>query len=512
MISIHTHAKAVPLVADPILLLRELQQQHPSKPFVLLESADMSTHQSTKSILMIQSALQISSRNSEVTVKSITPFGQAFLKQLQENLKSHVVDQSENTARFRFDKLSSDLSLKDRLKAPSSLDVLRRVMHVAKVDPLFQDRFLLMGLFAYDFIDQIEDLPAAKQDELGFPDFIFFVPEVLLVTHHASQQTELIQHGLDGDGEIPPPPFIKGDFFASPFEKGGQGDFPVNHSPDISDTEFKQLVETVKKRIVLGDVFQIVPSRTFKAPCTNPLLAYEILRSLNPSPYMYFVYDADFEILGASPETFIKVDSYRQVTIKPIAGTRRRGFDGQGQIDPELDIRLEAELKLNTKEVAEHMMLVDLARNDIARICKTKSRTVPRLMQVDRYSHVMHLVSEVSGELKDDLDALHAYQASMNMGTLVGAPKIKAAQILREVENTKRGPYGGAIGYLDARGVMDTAILIRTAIVKNQTAYVRAGAGVVFDSCPDDETLETHNKAEAVLKAITLSNIDGAKS
>ncbi len=268
------------------------------------------------------------------------------------------------------------------------------------------------------------------------------------------------------------------------------------------------MIVEVKKRIIAGDVFQIVPSRTFKLACPSPFAAYQQLRLLNPSPYMYYVSDDAFTLFGASPETFIKVKMpERTVEVRPIAGTRPRGFGADGQIDVELDVRLEAELKLDEKELAEHFMLVDLARNDVARVSKPKTRQVSQLLYVDRYSHVMHLVSCVQGELKHELDALHAYQASANMGTLVGAPKVKAAQILREVEKTKRGFYGGAVGYLDKRGNMDTAIVIRSALVQKGVAHVRSGAGIVHDSNPDSEVLESHNKAKAVLKAIMLAHV-----
>jgi anthranilate synthase component 1 len=238
-------------------------------------------------------------------------------------------------------------------------------------------------------------------------------------------------------------------------------------------------------------------------PCTDTLGVYERLKAINPSPYMYYLVDEDFELFGASPETFIKLDAMSHIVdVKPIAGTRRRGRKADGEIDIELDSRLEAELRLDTKELAEHMMLVDLARNDIARVAKLGTRHLHRLLSVERYSHVMHLVSQVRAELAAGLDGLHAYQASMNMGTLVGAPKVKAAELLRKHEKSKRGPYGGAIGYMDAAGNFDTAIVIRSAYVKNGIAQVRAGAGVVYDSVAKAEAEETRNKASAVLSAI----------
>jgi anthranilate synthase component 1 len=216
---------------------------------------------------------------------------------------------------------------------------------------------------------------------------------------------------------------------------------------------------------------------------------------------MFYVCRPEDTLFGASPETAVKVVG-RRVEIRPLAGTRPRGLDADGAVDPDLDSRFEAELRMDEKELAEHMMLVDLARNDVARVSQSGTRRVDRLLAVDRYSHVMHLVSYVSGCLRDDLDALHAYAASMNMGTLVGAPKIRAAELLRELEATRRGPYGGAVGYLSCDGEMDTAIVIRSALARGGTAFVRAGAGVVYDSDPRAEAMETRRKARAVLKAL----------
>ena len=272
---------------------------------------------------------------------------------------------------------------------------------------------------------------------------------------------------------------------------------------DLSDEQFAALVVQLKRHIVAGDVFQIVASRTFTAPCPDPLAAYARLREANPSPYLFYVVGGDSVVFGASPETAVKVHGApRRVTIRPIAGTAPRGRTSTGAIDGDLDARREAALRLDEKETAEHMMLVDLARNDVARVSRPGTRQVTRLLTVDRYAHVMHLVSEVEGVLADGQDALHAYAAAMNMGTLVGAPKIRAAQILREVETTRRGAYGGAVGYLNHDGAMDTAIVIRAAVVRAGIARVRAGAGIVFDSDPASEARETRSKAEAVLRAI----------
>jgi anthranilate synthase component 1 len=272
---------------------------------------------------------------------------------------------------------------------------------------------------------------------------------------------------------------------------------------DLEDDEFADLVRSLKRHVVSGDVFQIVPSRTFSSACPDPLAAYARLRAANPSPYQFLIQAPEFTLFGTSPETAVKVEGTpKRVVIRPIAGTAPRGRAADGTLDVELDARLQAALLTDAKELAEHLMLVDLARNDVARVSRPGTRTVSRLLTVERYQHVMHIVSEVTGELADGLDALHAYAASLNMGTLVGAPKIRAAELLRQHEMTKRGPYGGAVGYLEHDGTLDTAIVIRSALVRDGIARVRAGAGVVLDSDPQSEARETLQKAAAVLRAL----------
>src|SRR5699024_1416257 len=235
--------------------------------------------------------------------------------------------------------------------------------------------------------------------------------------------------------------------------------------------------------------------------------AYRTLKQTNPSPYLFYVNDQDFTLFGASPESSIKFDhASRQVEMYPIAGTRKRGVHADGSINLDLDGRIALALRQDDKETAEHLMLVDLARNDIARISEPGSRYVKDLLSVDRYSHVMHLVSRVVGTLRHDLDALHGYQACMNMGTLTGAPKIRAMQLIAEAEQTKRGAYAGAVGHLMANGDLDSCIVIRSAYVEQGIATVQAGAGVVMDSDPQYEADESRHKARAVLRAIATAH------
>ncbi len=278
-------------------------------------------------------------------------------------------------------------------------------------------------------------------------------------------------------------------------------------STSQSDDAYCEVVASLQQAIRIGEIFQVVPSRRFSLPCPSPLAAYETLKNSNPSPYMFFMQDREFALFGASPESSLKYDAQsRQIEIYPIAGTRPRGRHADGSLDRDLDSRIELEMRTDHKELAEHLMLVDLARNDLARICKPGSRYVADLTKVDRYSFVMHLVSRVVGTLRDDLDVLHAYRACMNMGTLSGAPKVRAMQLIAEKEGTRRGSYGGAVGYFTATGDLDTCIVIRSAWVEEGVATVQAGAGVVLDSVPQAEADESRNKARAVLRAIATAH------
>jgi anthranilate synthase component 1 len=272
---------------------------------------------------------------------------------------------------------------------------------------------------------------------------------------------------------------------------------------DLPDPDFRALVTRLQRHVRAGDVFQVVPSRTFSLPCDDPMASYARLRASNPSPYQFFVRAPGFVLFGASPETAVKVESAtRRVIVRPIAGTAPRGCTLHGDVDADHDARLQAALMTNPKELAEHMMLVDLARNDVARVSRPGTRVVTRLLEVERYRHVMHLVSEVTGELGNGLDALHAWTGCLNAGTVVGAPKMRAAELLRRHEASRRGPYGGAVGYLTGDGSLDTALVIRSAFVTGGVAQVRAGAGVVLDSDPGREADETRRKAASVLRAI----------
>ena len=266
----------------------------------------------------------------------------------------------------------------------------------------------------------------------------------------------------------------------------------------FGEQDFKAAVNKVKQYVMAGDVMQVVPSQRLSAPFNaEPINLYRALRRLNPSPYMYFLDLDDFHIVGSSPEVLARLED-GEVTVRPIAGTRKRGAT------VEEDQAMEDEMLADPKEIAEHLMLIDLGRNDVGRISKTGTVVVTEKMVVERYSHVMHITSNVVGQVTDDMGALEVLKATLPAGTLSGAPKIRAMEIIDEIEPVKRNIYGGAVGYIGWNGNMDTAIAIRTAVIKDNMLHVQAGAGVVADSIPDLEWKETNNKARALMRAAAM--------
>ncbi len=492
---------------DPVALYAAIANRPDT---LLLESRDFSTPVGEKSLLVARAALRIVCQGAAVTVTATSPNGRNLLPWLAHHLGGGAqLEASDDSLRVVYPPVPQG-SEEERLRAPSPADVLRACAmgpRVKETSPALTP--LLAGVFAYDFLGAYEKLPPWRVDPLGWPDYEFWLPDQMIWLHHHLDRATAVTLAYGGEdsgeayhdataalaklGEACRSPAAEPQFVA----RGA-----ATPRVDLDDAAFADLVRAVKRHIVAGDVYQIVPSRTFSLPCPHPLFAYQRLREINPSPYMFFVHGSAGTLFGASPETAVKVNGKRRVEIRPIAGTRPRARQGGGPIDTDADNRLEAELRLDGKELAEHMMLVDLARNDVARVSVPGSRAVERLLGVERYAHVMHLVTHVTGELRPDLDALHAYVATMNMGTLVGAPKLKAAALLRLYEAAKRGPYGGAVGYLSHDGQLDTCIVIRSAAVKDGVAHVRAGAGVVLDSDPDAEARETRNKAESLLQAV----------
>jgi anthranilate synthase component 1 len=400
-----------------------------------------------------------------------------------------------------------------RLQGTNQMDVLRAVaFSFSLASKPFRVTCGLLGALSYDFIDQFEKLPPSKEDLLGNPDYeLYFADNIFLCDHEHGQGYVVVNVMItDGDREDAIAE-AQGCFdyycnlarFDPPTGHKYTGSIPAA-STDTKQDEYENMVKTAKQHIIDGDIFQVVLSRTKTEPCPDePLDVYKRLRALNPSPYMFYLNTPNTILMGSSPELNLRVSGTetRDVEIRPIAGTKPRGRV-KGKIDPDTDFRYEAELKLDRKELAEHIMLVDLARNDIARVAEPGSRIVTELLIAEKYESVQHLVSNVKGALAPRLDALNAYLATMNMGTLTGAPKIEAMKIIRQLEKTKRGYYGGAVCYLTVDGQFDSCITIRSLQIRDHSAYIRVGAGIVHDSVPKTEFEETEHKAGSCLRAI----------
>ncbi len=495
---------------NPTALFHQLCGARPAT--LLLESADIDSKNDLKSLLLVDSALRITALGDTVTIEAMSANGASLLPLLDAALPAGVENTIKPTGReLRFPPVSALLDEDARLCSLSVFDAFRLLQGLVNVPEDEREAMFFGGLFAYDLVAGFEDLPALNHDR-RCPDYCFYLAESLLVIDHQKQQTRIQVSVFSENPEekarltqrvetlrqqLNEPPV------ALPVESVAHLRVACNQS----DEEYGAVVRQMQKAIRAGEIFQVVPSRRFTLPCPSPLAAYEVLKKSNPSPYMFFMQDADFALFGASPESSLKYDATsRQIEIYPIAGTRPRGRHADGTLDRDLDSRIELDMRTDHKELSEHLMLVDLARNDLARICTPGSRYVADLTKVDRYSFVMHLVSRVVGELRHDLDVLHAYRACMNMGTLSGAPKVRAMQLIADAEGSRRGSYGGAVGYFTAHGDLDTCIVIRSAWVEDGIATVQAGAGVVLDSVPQSEADETRNKARAVLRAIAKAH------
>jgi anthranilate synthase component 1 len=363
----------------------------------------------------------------------------------------------------------------------------------------------LVGYFSYDTIRYIEPKLAHHQaeDDVNAPDILLMVSTEVVVFDNLSGKLFLIVHTDDYDVGLQRLNELEAQLQQNlqcyhPLEQAteiNEADF----SSDFTEEGFKQAVKTAKEYIAAGDIMQVVLSQRMSTEFTAPPLdLYRALRSLNPSPYLFYMHMDDFHIVGSSPEILVRLED-NLVTVRPIAGTRKRGNTEAR------DKALEKELLNDPKELAEHLMLIDLGRNDVGRVSEIGSVTLTDKMFIERYSHVMHIVSNVTGQLLPDMSAMDVLRATFPAGTVSGAPKIRAMEIIDELEPSKRGIYAGAVGYLSWQGNMDTAIAIRTAVIKDDTLYIQAGAGVVYDSIPDLEWKETLNKGRAIFRAASLA-------
>lgn len=368
-----------------------------------------------------------------------------------------------------------------------------------------------VGYFGYDMVRYFEELPVRNKEEIEFPDCMFMFTDTLVIFDHVRQVMQIVVNVKVTDNAVKDyedavnkirtlKERLNSPINDSALNKNksklGKG---LDYQYNVTSEQFQEMVKAAKRYIGKGDIFQVVLSQRIMVQLeSEPLEIYRILRSLNPSPYMFYLHLDDLHFVGSSPELLVKVEN-NKAEVRPIAGTRPRGQDENHEK------QMEEELISDEKERAEHLMLVDLGRNDLGRISKYGTVKMDNFMQVEKYSHVMHLVSKVTGEILPDCSCFDVLRACFPAGTVSGAPKIRAMEIIDELEPTLRGPYAGAVGYINYDGDMDTCITIRTLIIKNNTGYIQAGAGIVADSDPLKEYHETLSKAKALLRAVEMA-------
>ncbi len=406
--------------------------------------------------------------------------------------------------------VENDSGMLESLETEDPLAFIESFQARFKVAPLRQDlRFVggLTGYFGYDTVRYIEPKLKHTQnpDTLGVPDIVLMLSDEIAVVDNLSGKLYLIVYADPRRDAAYAETQVRlralCQMLSVPLTVPAY--VPVKEKPvavsEFQESEFLAAVDKAKRYVFDGDIMQVQISQRLRLPfAAPPINLYRALRSINPSPYMFFLDLGDFHIVGASPEILVRLEQ-GTVTLRPIAGTRRRG------VTPEEDRALEEELLADPKERAEHLMLIDLGRNDVGRIAQTGSVKMTESMIVERYSHVMHIVSNVEGKIKPDMSAMSLLRATFPAGTVTGAAKVRAMEIIDELETSKRGIYAGAVGYLGFNGNMDMAIAIRTAVIKDATLYVQAAAGIVADSIPKNEWQETQNKARAVLRAAEMA-------
>lgn len=403
----------------------------------------------------------------------------------------------------------------DTFEADDPIAFLKETMSVYRaVDVEGLPRFFggLVGYLGYDVVRFIENLPEKDWEQrLDMPDIYLMLTDTMLVFDNLKQKIKVVSNVHVEEGDDPEEAYNGAvtkinaiiDRLREPVAASKEapaeveaGDFVSSFGPR---EKFEAAVLKCKEYVRAGDIIQVVLSQRFERPSPlDPFSMYRALRVINPSPYMYYIDTGEAQLVGSSPEILVRLEG-RDITLRPIAGTRRRG-----ETEAE-DLALEEELRADPKEVAEHIMLVDLGRNDVGRVAEIGSVRVTELMTVERYSHVMHIVSNVKGTLRDGLDSFDVLRASFPAGTVAGAPKVRAMEIIDELEPVRRGPYAGAVGYFSYSGNMDTAITIRTLIIKDGMVYMQAGAGIVADSVPEKEYEETVSKAKGMMKAVDMA-------
>lgn len=392
------------------------------------------------------------------------------------------------------------------------IEELRRILNgfkFVKVKGLPRFSGGLVGFLGYDMVRFLEDVPDKNSDDLKLPDSVFMLTDTLLIFDHVDHKIKVVSNvHIKGDPSKSYDEAVKKiesiiKHLKTPLPKTGSGFLkrkrPLKLKSNFTKREYEGIVKKAKGYVKRGDIIQAVLSQRLQAPIeSHPFEIYRALRSINPSPYMYYLKLGDFSLVGSSPEIMVRCED-GFIELRPIAGTRPRGAS-QGE-----DERLARDLLNDPKERAEHIMLVDLGRNDVGRVSEYKSVKVSELMTIEKYSHVMHIVSDVTGRLKKDCDTFDLIRATFPAGTVTGAPKVRAMEIIDELENIRRGPYAGSVGYFSFSGNLDSCITIRTILIKGGLAYIQAGAGIVADSKPEREYEETMNKAKALLRAIEMA-------
>ena len=430
--------------------------------------------------------------------------------------RSRVVAYGSNVKHYTDGKL-------EEFQCPDPLEFLSKQLgdqSIATVDQLPPFVGGAIGYAAYDVVRYVENLPNIPTDDRQLPDLDFGFYDQLVVFDHVNKTIMVVVLSHKKNGESPEQAYAQATLWIdriverldSPLPQHSLADVPLTYSPTLrpksnfTQEGFEAAVLRCREYIQAGDIFQVVLSQRFEVPCqSDPIEIFRTLRVINPSPFMFFLRTPECTLVGSSPEVMARVVD-RVVTVRPLAGTRPRGKSS------EEDKQLAEELLADPKERAEHVMLVDLGRNDVGRVAKFGSVRLNDLMVIEFYSHVMHISSNVQAMLRDDLTAMDAFRACLPAGTVSGAPKVRAMEIIDELEPTKRGPYAGAVGYFDYRGNMDTCITLRTMVIKDQKVYIQAGAGLVADSDPTKEYQETVSKAKALLAAVEVTQMRTGKS
>lgn len=535
--------RVLPRTVDAQALFAALTGSGTREGCVLLQSSDNIPKYGERSFGAVGASAVLRGRDDAFELRALDAGGRALLPALKRRLPAvahnlRFPDEATIAGRVKIDR--SSVSGRLRPLRRNLMDVLRAVAFCAPPEEGTSiPAYGWFGAFAYSFVHQYENFDRPPHDVLDEPDMLFYLATRMFIIDHAGGATHLVRgvpvvHGRGGgedSTDVSLPDLLLdaerdlNDMQAAaehlarsprPVPAGAGGPSLWRVGPMASDTSFEHFcanVRSIQREIVAGRVFQTVYGRMLSAAFDgSPFDVYARLCGINPSPYMFYLNTGDGVLLAASPEMAVRVTrepSGRRVELRPIAGTKPRGWL-DGHIDPLTDAKYEIALKIDPKELAEHTMLVDLARNDLASICRPGTVVVDEPFTVEKYSHVQHLVSNVSGFLRDDLDALHAYLATMNMGTVTGAPKLEAMKMIHELERSARGFFGGGVGYILPDGNMDTALVIRAMRFKQGKVYLRAAAGIVADSAPEAEWEETENKAAASLRVLAAQAGRGA--